>query len=176
MKMLKKCLHFYNQSQVEHVKSEHAGDLNKMYSCGASGTVLYLILGFFLTVEIFSFINIIPLRLKHKKDQNTCVECSSRKTRMSFWTQCETLCFIQWSEHRPTSVNNLRIIEDTSLGLLVDILFEDVGKNQTTEGLGNTSLLLFSATLMSQTRLCPAIQTHFNWAHCKFPALKTKTK
>ena len=79
--------------------------------------------------------------------------------------QFKGLFFITWREYRPGVINILRVVEVCGLGMLTGLLFFNVGNNSTATGFGEkTSLLFFSTTLWSQTRMYPCIGNYFEWA------------
>jgi len=97
-------------------------------------------------------ISIIDLQLKIEKP--------------SFWEQFLNLTYIQWCEYRPGTINIVRLVEVAGVGMLAGILFQGVGNNNTATGLvEKTSLLFFSTTLWSSTRMYPAIGNYFEWSH-----------
>ena len=86
--------------------------------------------------------------------------------KLPFMAQFWAVWTSDWAEYRATAINVLRVVEVVGLGILTGSLFEDVGSNDTATGFGEkTSLLFFSTTLWSQTRMYPAIQSYFKWAH-----------
>lgn len=93
----------------------------------------------------------------------------------SFYQQFRGLIFIQWREYRPGVINTLRVIEVGGLGVLAGLLFMNVGIDPTETGFGEkTSLLFFSTTLWSQTRMYPAIGNYFEWAMKDYFIIKHK--
>eukprot|EP00551_Chaetoceros_affinis_P006674 CAMPEP_0203670452 /NCGR_PEP_ID=MMETSP0090-20130426/6523_1 /ASSEMBLY_ACC=CAM_ASM_001088 /TAXON_ID=426623 /ORGANISM="Chaetoceros affinis, Strain CCMP159" /LENGTH=723 /DNA_ID=CAMNT_0050535313 /DNA_START=9 /DNA_END=2180 /DNA_ORIENTATION=+ len=93
----------------------------------------------------------------------------------SFWLQFQGLVFSQMSEYRPGTVNPLRVVEVAGLGILAGILFHDVGNKETATGFAEkTSLLFFSTTLWSQTRMYPAIGNYFEWTRKDVLTFKLK--
>jgi hypothetical protein len=84
--------------------------------------------------------------------------------RLDFWTQLKLLTSAQFEAYRPECVNILRIFEVSTLGLLVGLLFYDVGNKQSGESLGQkTGLLFFSVTLWTFTRMYPAVGSTSAW-------------
>lgn len=72
----------------------------------------------------------------------------------------------QWKTYRPGCANMLRVMEVSLLGALVGILFYDVGNKETSSGLSQkTSLLFFSVTLWTFTRMYPSIGSTHAWYH-----------
>jgi FtsP/CotA-like multicopper oxidase with cupredoxin domain len=93
----------------------------------------------------------------------------------SFYQQFKGLIFIQWREYRPGVINTLRVVEVSGLGILAGILFMKVGVDSTATGFGEkTSLLFFSTTLWSQTRMYPAVGNYFEWAIKDYFIIKHK--
>ena len=84
--------------------------------------------------------------------------------RLDFWTQLKLLTSAQFEAYRPECVNILRIFEVSILGLLVGLLFYDVGNKESGESLGQkTGLLFFSVTLWTFTRMYPAVGSTSAW-------------
>ena len=78
--------------------------------------------------------------------------------RLDFFSTIRVLAASQFKEYRPGCVNLLRVVEVTSLGALVGILFYDVGNNTSATSLSQKSgLLFFSVTLWTFTRMYPAV-------------------
>jgi hypothetical protein len=70
-----------------------------------------------------------------------------------------------WKGYRPGCTNALRVFEVTGLALLTGYLFYDVGNDSTATGLSEKySLLFFSITLWTFTRMYPAV-ANFNLWH-----------
>ncbi len=102
-------------------------------------------------------------------------DIKSRGMKPSFWNQLLNLTYTQWCEYRPGAINFFRVVEVSGLGILTGLLFQDVGSKNNVTGLGEkTSLLFFSTTLWSQTRMYPAIGNYFEWSHKDFLAFKHK--
>jgi len=100
---------------------------------------------------------------------------SDSEVTVTFWDQFKGLVILQWHEYRPGVVNILRVVEVAGLGILAGILFYDVGNNSTATGFAEkTSLIFFSTTLWSQTRMYPAIGNYHEWAKVDFVTLKYK--
>ena len=69
-----------------------------------------------------------------------------------------------WKGYRPGCTNVLRVFEVTGLALLTGYLFYDVGNDSTASGLSEKySLLFFSITLWTFTRMYPAIANYNVW-------------
>lgn len=113
-----------------------------------------------------------------KKERLHAMSLKSMKgfdVKPSFYEQFKALIFIQWREYRPGVINTLRVIEVSGLGVLAGILFMNVGVDPTATGFGEkTSLLFFSTTLWSQTRMYPAIGNYFEWAMKDYFVIKHK--
>lgn len=70
----------------------------------------------------------------------------------------------QWILYRPTCISLLRCTEVSSLAFFTGALFYSIGEDPTATGFGSiNSLLFFSVTLWTFTRMYPAIATHFTW-------------
>lgn len=81
-----------------------------------------------------------------------------------FWDQLKEIIASQWTQYRPTCVNLLRVVEVVGLAFLTGALFYDTGNDTTATGFGSTnSLLFFSITLWTFTRMYPAIASYFAW-------------
>jgi hypothetical protein len=82
----------------------------------------------------------------------------------TFWTQLKLLTVSQYKAYRPGCVNVWRIFEVSTLGVLVGLLFYDVGNKQSGESLGQKSgFLFFSVTLWTFTRMYPAVGSTSVW-------------
>jgi hypothetical protein len=103
------------------------------------------------------------------------IRTSESDVKPTFWHQFQGLFFSQWYEYRPGTVNVLRVIEVAGLGILGGVLFQDVGNNSSATGFGEkTSLLFFSTTLWSQTRMYPTIGNYFEWKRKDYLVFKHK--
>ena len=70
----------------------------------------------------------------------------------------------EWKLYFPGCINYLRVFEVTGLATLTGYLFYDVGNNPTAIGLSEKySLLFFSLTLWTFTRMYPAVPNYNNW-------------
>ena len=70
----------------------------------------------------------------------------------------------EWKTYRPGCTNTLRVFEVTGLALLTGYLFYDVGNDPTSTGLSEKySLLFFSITLWTFTRMYPAVGSFNAW-------------
>ena len=69
-----------------------------------------------------------------------------------------------WKSYRPGCINPLRVFEVTGLALLTGYLFYDIGNDSTGNGLSEKySLLFFSITLWTFTRMYPAVSNYNAW-------------
>ena len=83
-----------------------------------------------------------------------------------FLSQVWCMSQSQWKTYQPGCANMLRVMEVSLLGALVGILFYDVGNKETSSGLSQkTSLLFFSVTLWTFTRMYPSIGSTHEWYH-----------
>jgi len=81
-----------------------------------------------------------------------------------FWDRLHDIITLQGKEYSPTSVNTLRVIEVVGLAFLTGALFYDVGNDTTATGFGRVnSLLFFSVTLWTFTRMYTAVGSDFIW-------------
>ena len=102
---------------------------------------------------------------KNSIGRMTLVSIKEDINETSSFHQFIGLFFITWGEYRPGVINVLRVVEVCGLGMLTGLLFFDVGNNSSATGFGEkTSLLFFSTTLWSQTRMYPCIGNYFEWA------------
>lgn len=70
----------------------------------------------------------------------------------------------EWTKYRPESVNPLRVVEVSGLAFLTGLVFHAVGDDTTNRGLRESvSLLFFSTTLWTFTRMYPAVSSYYNW-------------
>lgn len=82
----------------------------------------------------------------------------------SFRDQFTFLFNSQWLLYRPTSMSLLRCTEVASLAFFTGALFYSIGDDSTATGFGSVnSLLFFSVTLWTFTRMYPSINTHHGW-------------
>ncbi len=173
-KCSRKYLCFHEQSQAAAV-AQHStlGGFRMQSSYEMSGRVICgIFVGLIALVTIF-FTKISPRLSRNDSSKKAKVSTAdhsflhpSTDLELSFLTQFKVLCISHWDEYRETAINILRVVEVAGLGILTGSLFEDVGSNHTATGFGEkTSLLFFSTTLWSQTRMYPAIQSYFKWAH-----------
>ena len=82
----------------------------------------------------------------------------------SSWEKIKVQISIDWKECRPGCVNSLRVCEVTGLAALTGLLFYDVGNDPTANGLAQkSSLLFFSVTLWTFTRMYPAVGNFNSW-------------
>jgi len=82
----------------------------------------------------------------------------------SMFNQFKCNFIIQWNSYVPTSVNFFRFVEQILLGFLTGIVFYNVGNDTTATGLAQVnSLLFFSVTLWTFTRMYHALQTYHEW-------------
>lgn len=97
-------------------------------------------------------------------DGNEMIEETIPTVESSLWEQFIHLTYIQYEEYGPTCVNELRVFEVTTLALLTGILFYNVGNEQSANGFTmQTSLLFFSTTLWTFTRMYPAVSSYWVW-------------
>ena len=69
-----------------------------------------------------------------------------------------------WKGYQPGCTNALRVFEVTGLALLTGVIFYDVGNDNSSTGLSEKySLLFFSITLWTFTRMYPAIANFNSW-------------
>eukprot|EP00586_Coscinodiscus_wailesii_P014596 CAMPEP_0172493336 /NCGR_PEP_ID=MMETSP1066-20121228/24733_1 /TAXON_ID=671091 /ORGANISM="Coscinodiscus wailesii, Strain CCMP2513" /LENGTH=1154 /DNA_ID=CAMNT_0013263443 /DNA_START=206 /DNA_END=3670 /DNA_ORIENTATION=- len=79
-------------------------------------------------------------------------------------TSVVTLFKSEWKKYRPESINRLRIAEVAGLGLLTGFVFHEVGSDNSNRGLRESiSLLFFSMTLWTFTRMYPAVSSYHSW-------------
>jgi hypothetical protein len=72
--------------------------------------------------------------------------------------------FHDWNVYQPTCTNQLRVLEVTGLSVLTGFIFYGVGNNSTATGLSEKySLLFFSITLWTFTRMYPAVASANSW-------------
>jgi len=91
-------------------------------------------------------------------------EESNVNEQSSFGEQFKFLTLSQWKLYRPTCISLLRVGEVVGLAFLTGALFYNIGNNTTATGFGSiNSLLFFSVTLWTFTRMYPAINTYFDW-------------
>jgi hypothetical protein len=70
----------------------------------------------------------------------------------------------EWHTIRNDIINRMRLVEVCGLALITGIVFFEVGNNTTNRGLRELiSLLFFSVTLWTFTRMYPAISSHHIW-------------
>jgi hypothetical protein len=70
----------------------------------------------------------------------------------------------EWHTIRNDIINRMRFVEVCGLALITGIVFFEVGNNTTNRGLRELiSLLFFSVTLWTFTRMYPAIPSHHIW-------------
>ena len=82
----------------------------------------------------------------------------------SFCEQIIHLISLQSKSYRPSCVNGLRVFEVSTLAVLTGILFYDVGNDSSSNGFSmQTSLLFFSTTLWTFTRMYPAVGSYWTW-------------
>ncbi len=85
---------------------------------------------------------------------------------LNFLRKVHYLAKGQWLSYRPGCVNILRVLEVSLLGILVGILFYNVGNDPSSIGLSQkTSLLFFSVTLWTFTRMYPSVGSTHAWFH-----------
>ncbi len=85
---------------------------------------------------------------------------------LSFLGKVRHLAEIQWKSYRPGCINIWRVVEVSLLSVLVGILFYNVGNNPSAIGLSQkTSLLFFSVTLWTFTRMYPSVGNTHAWFH-----------
>jgi hypothetical protein len=178
---------WHEQGQVaELTKDNNSGGFRIQSSSGFPGwAVSLIIVGIVALITVFLVSVFDRCMIKHKPElvktfKMSVVRFSMKSIRQSsvspsFWDQFRGLAYSQWSEYRPGTVNVLRVIEVGGLGILGGILFQDVGNNHTATGFGEkTSLLFFSTTLWSQTRMYPAIGNYFEWSRKDYLTFKHK--
>ena len=156
----------WQQSQVAVLRQTDTGAGYKLQSSYSTpGRVISFTFVCIVTVITLVFTVILPRYARSRrpalsqetlKSTDQLTDVCSRNGNPSFWAQFKALLLpLRWHEYRPTTINNLRVVEVIGLGLLTGFLFQDVGKNSTATGLGEkTSLLFFSTTLWCQTRIC----------------------
>ncbi len=85
---------------------------------------------------------------------------------LNFLGKVHHLAKLQWKTYRPGCINIWRVVEVSLLGALVGILFYNVGNNPSAIGLSQkTSLLFFSVTLWTFTRMYPSVGNTHAWFH-----------
>ena len=121
--------------------------------------------------------------MKSSEQSSTCTDSSSDSLSDSWSLQSidhmihnqnfSTDSFLQklkirvvndWKVFRPTCTNRIRLFEVTGLALLTGYLFYDVGNDSSATGLSEKySLLFFSITLWTFTRMYPAVGSFNDW-------------
>lgn len=82
----------------------------------------------------------------------------------STFQKMKTRVATDWKGYRPGCTNKLRVFEVTGLAVLTGYLFYDVGNDSTATGLSEKySLLFFSITLWTFTRMYPAVANFNTW-------------
>lgn len=160
----------YEQSQVAMLQKDNKKASLKITSDYANpGWAISLIIVSIVVIAVLCFTLVLPkyINIKKPKMVKEVKEGISRMTMKSvkvdenpipFWVQFKGLFFVQYSEYRPGVINVLRVVEVCGLGILAGVLFFDVGNRTTATSFGEkTSLIFFSTTLWSQTRMYPNI-------------------
>jgi hypothetical protein len=81
-----------------------------------------------------------------------------------FWAQFKLSLCKEFHLYRPGCVNFLRVFEVTCLAFLTGALFFNVGQDMSASGFGQKlSLLFFSTTLWTFTRMYPSVPSSFQW-------------
>jgi FtsP/CotA-like multicopper oxidase with cupredoxin domain len=71
---------------------------------------------------------------------------------------------MEWGLRYRDAINGMRVIEVSGLAILSGVVFWQVGEDTSNRGLRESvSLLFFSVTLWTFTRMYPAIPAHFEW-------------
>ncbi len=173
-KCSRKYLCFHEQSQAAAVAPNSTlGGFKMQSSYEMSGRVISGIFVGVIALATIFLTKLLPRMCRNDSNNKDKVSAADRsflpsspRMKLSFLAQMKVLCVSHWYEYRETAINVLRVVEVVGLGILTGSLFEDVGSNHTATGFGEkTSLLFFSTTLWSQTRMYPAIQSYFRWAH-----------
>lgn len=72
--------------------------------------------------------------------------------------------YMEWSLRYRDAINLMRVAEVSGLAVLTGVVFWQVGEDTTNRGFRESiSLLFFSTTLWTFTRMYPAIPAHFEW-------------
>ena len=118
---------------------------------------------------VFSFIVIVSasiywFSLKAKPSAPTKNEAES-SVKM-FYSSFINEFLSEWNLHSRDSINIMRIVEVCGLAILTGIVFWQVGEDTSNRALGESvSLLFFSTTLWTFTRMYPSIPAHFEWSN-----------
>ena len=85
---------------------------------------------------------------------------------LNFLSKVPPVAKIQWKSYRPGCINIWRVVEVSLLGVLIGGLFYNVGNNlRAIELSQKTSLLFFSVTLWTSTKMYPSVGKTRAWFH-----------
>jgi FtsP/CotA-like multicopper oxidase with cupredoxin domain len=91
-----------------------------------------------------------------------------------FFSTFEREFMLEWHQCYKEAINYMRVVEVSGLAILTGIVFWKVGEDTSNRGLRESvSLLFFSTTLWTFTRMYPAIPAHFLWVNRVEARLKT---
>jgi iron transport multicopper oxidase len=130
----------------------------------STGTVLGVMftLIFLIVVSIYIYKN-----MYKSKDTFEKKEFSDYKTieRSLFYTTFKREFITEWNSRSSDAINMMRVVEVIGLALITGVVFWHVGEETSNRGLRESvSLLFFSMTLWTFTRMYPSIPAHYDWA------------
>jgi hypothetical protein len=151
-----------------------AANLDSYKSTGFSISSNYRIPNFgisLIIVSIIIFLTVMITRYSPKnkvRGQRMSViqydENYSKSSNFTFLQKFRVRFTNDWRLYRPGCTNPFRVFEVTGLALLTGYLFYDIGNDSTANGLsGKYSLLFFSITLWTFTRMYPAVANYNAW-------------
>eukprot|EP00537_Pseudo-nitzschia_pungens_P012277 CAMPEP_0172386058 /NCGR_PEP_ID=MMETSP1061-20121228/3655_1 /TAXON_ID=37318 /ORGANISM="Pseudo-nitzschia pungens, Strain cf. pungens" /LENGTH=1062 /DNA_ID=CAMNT_0013115305 /DNA_START=282 /DNA_END=3470 /DNA_ORIENTATION=- len=154
--------HRCSRDHLCHYQQSKAANLDSYKSSGFRITSQYLIPNWAIAAVMVSIIVVATVtisRLSRSDNEVPSTICNNSKLR-----QLRHNVRKEWQSYRPGCINPLRVFEVTGLATLTGYLFYDVGNNPTATGLSEKySLLFFSITLWTFTRMYPAVPNYRAW-------------
>jgi len=99
-------------------------------------------------------------------DMDNGPELMTKLRGLNFLGKVHHLAKLQWKSYHPGCINIWRVVEVSLLSVLVGVLFYNVGNDPSAIGLSQkTSLLFFSVTLWTFTRMYPSVGNTHAWFH-----------